>query len=157
MNLYVALSSRGLQGSYHWALLISEGIPTGPVPLYQIINKDTTKPDDTGDWRLDHKFDTAQTACSNPFLGCVELPGTVSISSADLDDFIRQYPAEMEDTERWTCARWIIRILRGLVDAKLLSLNMTTFYQRVIAQGMRLEAGQGTVDRASNIRVIKYE
>ncbi|KAJ7733265.1 hypothetical protein DFH07DRAFT_722661, partial [Mycena maculata] len=114
--LYIPLYRRGLIGSYHWTIIPSI-LQTGPLDEtgeFQISDK-------SGDWELAHRAASLKLTAVNdlPLIGCVRLP-TVSMGSAEVASFIGEYGAEEEPgSERWSCARWIIRIIDDLVEAEL--------------------------------------
>lgn len=156
--LYIALYRRGLVGSYHWTIIPSAS-QTGPLDEteeFQISDK-------SGTWELVQREARLKLGAANvlPLVGCVRLP-TVFMGRAEVAAFISEYsPAEEPDSERWSCARWIIRIVHDLVEAELVRIDLAAlqddvFYQKVIGRGMQLEAATGNGKVFSGIRVVDY-
>jgi hypothetical protein len=150
MHLYIALSSLGRHAAYHWALVPADDVPTGIVNLYQI-----TDPD--GIWKLEH--DRMRLNEITAFLGCVCLSKSITEKTEHIDAFIREFPAEQgryrsDGGAKWSCARWIMRCLESLVEAEILELDMKKLYQTVIARGVQLEAGKGTVSVTNGVPVV---
>ncbi|KAJ7043512.1 hypothetical protein C8F04DRAFT_1072326 [Mycena alexandri] len=165
--LYIAFYRRARLGSYHWTIIPSE-LETGPLDDTQEFQIS----DLSGGWELAHR-DASRKLCSLPkelpLVGCVRLP-TVDIDKAEITAFISEYgasddaPPGLRDPH-WSGARWVLRIVRDLVEAGLLSIGPRGsvesqfedgLHRKIMGRVMQLEAAPTNGESFSGIRVIGY-
>ncbi|KAJ7180557.1 hypothetical protein C8R46DRAFT_1210896 [Mycena filopes] len=162
--LYIALYRRRL-GSYHWTIIPSE-LGTGPLDdthEFQIS-------DLSGGWELAHRDASHKLGSlpkELPLVGCVRLPA-VDMSTAEIVAFINEYgptdslPPKPRDPG-WSGARWVLRIVRDLVEADLVGIGSSGsaesesedgLHRKIMGRAMQLEAAQTNGECFSGIRVI---
>ncbi|KAJ7171765.1 hypothetical protein C8R43DRAFT_979369 [Mycena crocata] len=131
----------------HWML-----VPVSPndnlndkITGYQII----LPPAPGSAWQVKHTTATL-TGSGRTFYGCLFI-GRVQLSKQALDAFVRAEPAAQGDTpdlpifvehgRGWSCAQWVIRVLRKWEEDGLMQLDPvdpSLFYLRVCAMGAAL-------------------
>ncbi|TRM60739.1 hypothetical protein BD626DRAFT_121443 [Schizophyllum amplum] len=160
MYLFIVLyaykvDDRRIQGKYHWALLACpmadlDVRALSSAKVYQITNKESIR-----HWRTDHK--SVDVLKSERVIGFIRLPEVQGGSA--VTGFIEESPAVHEedsyppDARQWSCAWWVIRLIRSFVDAEMMVDPVRgrdtegnwfeRFKQRVQAQGMKLEQKRG--------------
>ncbi|THH18661.1 hypothetical protein EW146_g2374 [Bondarzewia mesenterica] len=151
MRTYVALFDRRFQGSFHWALSLSEGDPVGTLPTFHITNFDIADP-----WRTAHG--PIDLAHDERLVGCVALP-EIEDAVEDIAEFIGQYDSAQGDSVTEgnvprSCSWWLIRTVQDMVQAGVLEMDTRGFYQRILARGVQLQSGQGVL--RAGVRVLDY-
>ncbi|KAJ6626978.1 hypothetical protein B0H10DRAFT_1997504 [Mycena sp. CBHHK59/15] len=132
----------------HWMLVPSssgDNLNGNHVMGYQII----LPPGPDGVWQTRHTA-TALTRNGRQFYGCVHL-GRVQLSKSVIGELFSQEPPSQGDTpdlpvfreqgRGWSCAQWVIRVLRQWEEKGLIQLSPrdpSNLYLRVCAMGAAL-------------------
>ena len=157
-SLFLCLYTRSDNpGDYHWALTPrrvepDDDVPYNPANIFQI---DLLY----GTWFTEHK--SVHLTHTSRFIGCIKLP-TIHMDFRVLWDCLDAHSATapygysfLHGVE-WSCAEWVIELLRQLQRGNYIGIELQGFKERVNAAADHMRVGNlGTVNQGG-IRVYAH-